>query len=127
MTSNKDEIMKEAGEQMRRWRIEAGLSQEEVAARARLSQFTISRIETGKNEPRGDTLMKLAKVLRKPVEQLFALYETKVPPVLTIHEYGSASSEPVVLSNVDLLVIEPGVTAEIKVTDLSTVVTVTST
>ena len=126
MTSNKGEIMKEAGEQMRRWRIEAGLNQEEVAARARLSQFTISRIETGKNAPRGDTLMKLAKVLRRPVEQLFALYETNVP-LSPVREHGPASSEPVVLSNVDLLVIAPGVTAEIKVTDLSTVVTVTST
>ena len=48
---------------MREARERALLTQEELAARAGVQPFTISRIETGKVEPRFRTIRKLAEAL----------------------------------------------------------------
>jgi transcriptional regulator with XRE-family HTH domain len=47
-------------EGVRELRESMGLSQEELAARAGVNRLTISRIEAGKNTPRGSPLRKLA-------------------------------------------------------------------
>jgi transcriptional regulator with XRE-family HTH domain len=51
-------------------REKAGLSQEELAFRASLHRTAISLSETGKREPRLETLVKLAGALEIPVEDL---------------------------------------------------------
>src|SRR5215208_1316636 len=51
------------GAQLREAREQALLTQEELAARAGVQPFTISRIETDKVEPRFSTIRKLAKAL----------------------------------------------------------------
>jgi len=51
------------GAQLREAREQALLTQEELAARAGVQPFTISRIETDKVEPRFRTIRKLAKAL----------------------------------------------------------------
>ena len=48
------------------------MSREELAAKAQVSMFTISRLETGRNIPRYNTLEAIAKVLNvKPSEIQF--------------------------------------------------------
>ena len=61
-----------------------GLSQEELAERAKVSLRTIQRIEKGESEPRGFTLQAIAGALGKPVEE-FAVFATE--------EAGSAKTE----------------------------------
>ena len=51
------------GAQLREAREQALLTQEELAARAGVQPFTISRIETDKVEPRFSTIRKLARAL----------------------------------------------------------------
>ncbi len=51
------------GTQLRAARQRALLTQEELAARARVQPLTISRIETDKVEPRYSTIRKLARAL----------------------------------------------------------------
>jgi transcriptional regulator with XRE-family HTH domain len=51
------------GTQLRTARQRALLTQEELAARAKVQPLTISRIETDKVEPRYSTIRKVAKAL----------------------------------------------------------------
>ncbi|RLE89274.1 MAG: XRE family transcriptional regulator [Thermoprotei archaeon] len=52
-------------EELRRMRIRAGLTQKEVAERAKVSQSLIARIESGSVDPRLSTLRKVMKVLEE--------------------------------------------------------------
>ena len=54
-------------------RARKGLSQEELAQKVGVSRQTIYAIETGRFEPSGVLLLKLAEVLEVKVEQLFYL------------------------------------------------------
>jgi transcriptional regulator with XRE-family HTH domain len=67
-----DKIQKvvKIGAQLREAREQALLTQEELAARAGLQPFTISRIETDKVEPRFSTIRKLAKALDMDPKEL---------------------------------------------------------
>jgi transcriptional regulator with XRE-family HTH domain len=47
-----------------------GLTQEQLAARARLSRGFLARLETGRHDPALTTLVKLARALRVPVGRL---------------------------------------------------------
>lgn len=50
---------------LRALRIAAGMSQTDLAEAAGLAQFTISRLETGANQPQPTTIRLLAAVLTK--------------------------------------------------------------
>ena len=49
-------------------RLDEGLSQEELAARAGMRQSVISRIENGESEPRIETVNRIAKALNRKVK-----------------------------------------------------------
>ena len=49
-------------------RLDEGLSQEELAARAGMRQSVISKIENGESEPRIETVNKIAKALNRKVK-----------------------------------------------------------
>ncbi|TDO94226.1 helix-turn-helix protein [Halanaerobium saccharolyticum] len=49
-------------------RLDKGLSQEELAARAGMKQSVISRIENGESEPRIETVNRIAKALNRKVK-----------------------------------------------------------
>lgn len=55
---------------VRQHRLKQGMSQEELADKAKLSLRTIQRIENGENAPRGDTLKRLATALGVSPEEL---------------------------------------------------------
>lgn len=58
-----DEYREEAGRRLRQLREQRGLSQEELAAAAKLSVKTISRFENGKHDGRRGTLRQLGEAL----------------------------------------------------------------
>lgn len=49
-------------------RLDEGLSQAELAAKAGMQQSVISRIENGESEPRIETVIKIAKALNRKVK-----------------------------------------------------------
>ncbi len=53
------------------WRERKALSQRDLAQLAGVSQFSISKIETGNQKPRPSTLRKLAAALGLTPEELF--------------------------------------------------------
>ncbi|RZI40618.1 XRE family transcriptional regulator [Herbaspirillum sp. HC18] len=57
---------------LRQWRLARGLSQEELSARAELSQTFLSQIENGSRNVSLDKIEKLAEVLRIDVTDLLA-------------------------------------------------------
>lgn len=65
-------VLRTLGAQLRRLRLERGLSQEALAELADLNYKHIGKIELGKSDPGADVLVSLAKALRVPVGELFA-------------------------------------------------------
>ena len=58
---------------IREKRKEAGLSQEELASRCGVSRQTINAIENNKYDPTLGLAMRLARLLKTPVEDIFHL------------------------------------------------------
>jgi transcriptional regulator with XRE-family HTH domain len=56
-------ITKRVGEQVGRLRRERGMSQEALAAKARVNRVTIARLELGAHPPNLDTLDRIARAL----------------------------------------------------------------
>ena len=65
-------MLRTLGVQLRRLRLERGLSQEALAELADLNYKHIGKIELGKSDPGADVLVRLARALRVPVGELFA-------------------------------------------------------
>lgn len=65
------DILEKFGKRLRQLREQKGLSQEELAFRANLSVYYISRIERGKANPSLETLHNLASGLRVSIKDLF--------------------------------------------------------
>lgn len=64
-------LRKRFGERLRRLRKEAGLTQEELAARAGISVDFLSLVERGINAPSFENVEKLANALQVLVRDLF--------------------------------------------------------
>lgn len=75
-------------EELRKMRIKAGLTQKEVARRAKVSQSLIARIERGSIDPRLSTLRKIVKVLEEALEKEGEVMVSTVmtTPVITVFE-----------------------------------------
>lgn len=58
-------------------RAEHDLTQEGLAARVGVSRQAINAIETGKYEPSLSLAIKIARLFKQPVEQIFILEETQ--------------------------------------------------
>lgn len=69
--SSKDRLARRFGENMKRARRGAVLSQEELSFRAELHRTEISQLERGLRLPRLDTIAKVAGAAEIPVERLF--------------------------------------------------------
>jgi len=62
----------DVGKAIKRVRVQSGLTQEQLAARASVSQSSLHYIETGVNSPSVRTLSKIAGALGVPVADLLA-------------------------------------------------------
>ncbi|MBI5328286.1 MAG: helix-turn-helix domain-containing protein [Deltaproteobacteria bacterium] len=72
------------GENIRRLRLKAGLTQEEVALRSGLSQGYINQLESGKRRFTQKTLELIADALSVPMVELFKEEVTRQVPVVTM-------------------------------------------
>lgn len=58
------------GQRIKRLRLQAGFSQEQLAKRSGIGRVTLARIETGEHSPRMDTLRAIARGLGCDVKEL---------------------------------------------------------
>lgn len=66
-------LAEEIGERVRRRREALGMSRAEAAQRGDLSEDALGLIERGENAPRVENLVRLAAVLRMPVEAILGI------------------------------------------------------
>ncbi|QGP92210.1 helix-turn-helix protein [Neomoorella glycerini] len=57
---------------LRRVRLQAGLTQSELARRVGLTRASYTNIEKGRKNPSVGTALRIARALNRPVEELFA-------------------------------------------------------
>jgi transcriptional regulator with XRE-family HTH domain len=81
-----DELLATTGSRIRAAREGLGLSQEALAARARLNTSYLSQIERGKKAPSLEVLSRLATAVRLPLGVLFAEDEAADPRDLQLRE-----------------------------------------
>jgi putative transcriptional regulator len=58
---------------IKKYREARGLTQEQLAELVAMRQESLNRIETGKQDPQGATMLKIAKALGVTVERVFRL------------------------------------------------------
>lgn len=76
-------------------RIEAGLSQAQLAAQAGISRQAVSAIETGRMSPTIEVALRLARALGRPVDSLFRLVEDASLAPDVVVDAGSPGDAPV--------------------------------
>jgi DNA-binding XRE family transcriptional regulator len=86
-------LQSDLGEQVRRLRLEQGLTLEEVSARSSVSIGSLSQIERGKGNPAFFTLLKIAHALGVPVARFFHI-ERAVSPVVRRGEGKQLNPHP---------------------------------
>ncbi len=72
------EIVAEFGKIIRKLRIEAGLTQEELGFEADLRRTFISTIELGQQQPTLVTIFKLSRALNVPASEMIAMVESNL-------------------------------------------------
>jgi transcriptional regulator with XRE-family HTH domain len=82
------------GENLRRLRRGAGLSQEELSFLSSVHRTDISKIERGESLPRTDTLLKLAGGLGVPAQELLDGLAWEPPPAAPL-PWGSFRVAPI--------------------------------
>jgi transcriptional regulator with XRE-family HTH domain len=75
----------QVGERIRRLRLEAGLSQEELGRASKMSTSYISRLETGEVNPTVDALTRIVRVFNLTIDGLLGL-DTDSPNILASDE-----------------------------------------
>ena len=66
------------GKVLRRLRLEAGLTQEQVGFEAELRRTYVSILELGQQQPSLATILKLAKALNQSGQELIGLVEAEI-------------------------------------------------
>ena len=69
--STENTILKNFGNNLKQLRVNANISQEELATQTNLDRTYISGLERGKRNPSLLTLLKLTQTLSIPIEKLF--------------------------------------------------------
>lgn len=73
--------MRRIGIQVRNFREAKNISQEELANQAGLATGTIGKIERGIDNPKADTLLRIAHELEVPCQLLFEMSDAEKPPL----------------------------------------------
>lgn len=64
-------MLRRLGQRIQGMRLERGLTQEQLASRAKLSRAYVARLEIGRHNPPVLTLARIAKALKVPLRDLF--------------------------------------------------------
>ena len=67
------------GDELRKARLKAGLTQEQVAARARISREYVSQLERNRQSPTVDMLLRVCAMLKVSASRLIAKVEKGGP------------------------------------------------
>lgn len=71
------DVRRTLGRNVRKYRLAAKLSQEEIAARIGAAQYYVSQLETGKRNPTVETVYLLSQALNVPMGKFFAEQKKK--------------------------------------------------
>ena len=83
------------GRHMKRWRLQRGLSQLDLAVRSELSQRHVSFIETGRSRPRTEVVQRVAEALEVPLRDRNILLEAAgLAPVYPEVSLSDGAAEP---------------------------------
>jgi transcriptional regulator with XRE-family HTH domain len=83
------------GQNLRRCRQRAGLSQEELGERAGLHRTEVGKLEKGERLPRVDTMLRLAGAMAlRPEELVEGIHWTPAPTKFGTFTFGSAPRMP---------------------------------
>jgi transcriptional regulator with XRE-family HTH domain len=63
------------GDELRKARLKAGLTQEQVAAQARISREYVSQLERNRQSPTVDMLLRVSRILKTSASRLIAKAE----------------------------------------------------
>ncbi len=63
------------GDELKKARLKAGLTQEQVAARARISREYVSQLERGRQSPTVDMLLRVCRILGTSASSIIAKVE----------------------------------------------------
>lgn len=63
------------GDELKKARLKAGLTQEQVAARARISREYVSQLERGRQSPTVDMLLRVCRILGTSAASIIAKVE----------------------------------------------------
>jgi transcriptional regulator with XRE-family HTH domain len=63
------------GDELKRARLKAGLTQEQVAARARISREYVSQLERNRQSPTVDMLLRVCRILGTSASRIIATVE----------------------------------------------------
>jgi transcriptional regulator with XRE-family HTH domain len=66
------------GEELKRLRLKAGLTQEEVAARAKVTREYVSMLETKKNSPTIEVFIRLCRAVKATPADVIATVERMI-------------------------------------------------
>lgn len=69
--NNMTESAKKLGRNMRRIRLEKGMTQGDICRKLKLDRAYVSNLENGKKNPTLATIEKIAKALYAPIEEFF--------------------------------------------------------
>lgn len=67
------------GDELRKARNRAGLTQEQVAAKARISREYVSQLERNRQSPTVDMLLRICRILNVPAAQIIERVEATMP------------------------------------------------
>lgn len=70
---SEDELLKKIGQRIKEIRIEKGMPQIELAVELNYEKSNMSRLESGRTNPRIATLYKVAKALEMPLHELLRI------------------------------------------------------
>ncbi|PIR43384.1 transcriptional regulator [candidate division WWE3 bacterium CG10_big_fil_rev_8_21_14_0_10_32_10] len=68
---SKEKFAVEVGKRIKKYREEAGMSQEELAHKCEMYRTYIGHLENGRYSPSAYILMKIAKSLKTPIQNLY--------------------------------------------------------
>ena len=86
-------------EDLKKFRKNCGLTQQELAERASVSQSLIARIEAGSVDPRLSTIRRILKVLNDTVQKELKAINVAVTEVITVEETDSISKASKIIFN----------------------------